>query len=275
MVRFGGSQLASIGDVILHNTVSPHRSRAQRTAGVSSVTRPHLIAMIALAGLCACGVNVVNAPGGAPPLSSAPGEVAFVDYLRNAHRYTLNATDRSGNTYIVLFNSEPNALATTFNGAAPAYSTVDTLTLKLEGVFGGTLTNTIATNYYLLNPYVPLGKTFTTGAPYGLTTSSTPLPTTFTVGNTGSIYSLTYYHDSTMAVIDGDETATYSVYAVDSKTLKVCLSFVLSDVTLVGGSDGLVPGPEETDCYSEGASGAMGLISVAIMVSTDETLDFT
>jgi hypothetical protein len=254
---------------------SPHRSRAQRFAWVSRVTCAHLIAMIAFAGLCACGVSVVNSPGGGGPLSSAPGETAFVDYLRQANRYTLNATGSSGNAYIVLVDSAPNAGAATFNGVAPAYSTVDTLTLKLEGVFGGTLANTIATNHYLLYPYVPLGKTFSTGTPYGLITSSTPLPTTFNVGNTGPVYNLIYYHDSSMAVIDGNETATYSVYAVDSKSLEVCLSFVLSDVTLVGGSDGLVPGPEEKDCYSESALGAMTLISVEIMVSTDEMLNFT
>jgi hypothetical protein len=118
---------------------------------------------------------------------------------------------------------------------------------------GEALANTIVTNHYLLYPYVPLGKTFSTGTPYGLITSSTPPPTTFNVGNTGPVYSLIYYHDASMAVIDGNETAKYSVYAVDSKSLEVCLSFVLSDVTLVGGSDGLVPGPEACSCRRFGA----------------------
>ena len=263
----------------MHTMVSLHRSGARRAAqsaaALALVARTLVIAMIAPAGLCACGVSVVNAPGGGGLLSSAPGETAFVNYLRSAHRHTLIATDSSGNTYTVLLNSEPDAVTTTFDGTAPAYRTVDVRTLKLEGVFGGTLANTIATNYYLLNPYVPLGKISSTGTPYGLITSSTPLPSTFDVGTTGPVYSLTYYHDSSLTVIDGDETATYSAYAVDATTLKVCLSFVLSDVSLAGGSDGLVPGPEETDCYSEDALGDMTLISIAIMVSTDEMLDFT
>ncbi len=141
------------------------------------------ITIIALmGGLSACGGGAVVAAAGAgtAPLSSAPGEAALVNYLQAAHQYTLNATDSSGNSYTIQFNSQPNAATTTFNGEAPAYSTVDTFTLEQNGVL---IATRISTSYYLLNPYVPLGKTFSTGTPYGLVTSSTPFPTTLNVGN--------------------------------------------------------------------------------------------
>ncbi len=231
------------------------------------------IAIIALVGLSACGAGNVSVVGasGTPPLSSAPGEAAFVNYLQGAHHYTLSATDSSGNQYAIQFTSQPNAATSTFNGKAPAYSTMDTLSLEENGVL---IANSISTSYYFLNPYVPLGKTFSIGTPYGLVTSSTPIPATLNVGNTGPVYSLTYYHDSTMTAIDANETVTYSVDANNATTLLMCLNFVLSDVTLVGGADGLVPGAEETDCYSVDASGSATLVSIAITVSTGEMLTF-
>jgi hypothetical protein len=232
---------------------------------------------IALLSVSACGGPAVSVlPGsGSPDLASAPGEAALAAYQQTTHSYTLSASDSSGNSYTLQVDSHPNAGTITFAGDAPAYSTVAALDLKLNGTLGGSVASTVSTSYYLLNPYVPLGKAVNSGSPYGLVTTSTPLPTTFDVGHSGSIYSLTYYHDSTRAVLDGTETASYSVSARDSATLRMCLSFVLSDVTLVGGSDGLVPGQEETDCYSVDASGHADLISVAIMMSGGEILTFT
>jgi len=230
------------------------------------------ITIVVLMGLSACGGGSVGVVGGSgtPALSAAPGEAAVVNYLQGTHQYTLNATDSSGNSYIIQLSSHPNAATSTFNGEAPAYSTVDTLILQKNGA---SVANSISTSYYLLNPYVPLGKTFTTGTPYGLVTSSTPIPTTLNVGNTGSVDSLTYYHDSTKAFIDANETATYSVDANNSATLLMCLSFVLSDVTVVGTGDGLAPNTE-TDCYTVDASGTANLVSIALAPVNGETLDF-
>jgi hypothetical protein len=233
------------------------------------VRTPTIIALMSLSA-CGGGVNVVSG-GGTPDLSSAPGETALVNYLRGAHQDTLNATDSSGNSYTIQFSNQPNAATTTFGGAAPAYSTTATLTLEQNQVV---IESRISTSYYLLNPYVPLGKTFSTGTPYGVVTSTTPFPATLAVGSTGTVNSLSYYHDSTMAVMDGNETTTYSVDAYDSSTLRLCFDFVLSNVTLVGGSDGLVPGTDETDCYSVDAAGNAALVSIAIMVSSGNTLTF-
>lgn len=231
--------------------------------------------IIALTSLSACGGGVVGVVGGGgtTPLSSAPGETALVNYLQGAHQYTLNATDSSGNSYIIQFSSQPNAATTTFNGEAPAYSTVDRLTLEKNGA---PIANSISTTYYLLNPYVPLGKTFGTGTPYGLVTSFTPFPTTLNVGNTGPLDNLTYYHDSTLTFIDANETDTYSVEDSNSTTLLMCLNFVVSDVTVVGTADdfdGLAPDLAETDCYSVDATGTAALVSIALTVG-DKKLNF-
>jgi hypothetical protein len=222
--------------------------------------------------LSACGGGVVGVQGDSSnaPLSSAPGEAAIVNYLQEAHQYTLNATDSSGNRYTIQFSSQPNAATATFDGEAGAHSTTETLTLEKNGT---DITTSISTSYYFLNPYVPLGKTFSNGKPYGLVTSSTPLPATFNVGSTGPVDDLTYYHDSTMAIIDANETGTYSVETDNSTDLRMCLSFAVSDVTLVGTADDLAP-DTEIDCYTVDASGTATLVSIALTVTTGETLTF-
>jgi len=225
------------------------------------------ITIIALLGLCACGGGAVTVEAN---LSSAPGEGALANYLQSTHQYTLHATGSSANSYTLQLSSKPDPSTTTFDGEAPAYGTTDTLTLDEPGA---RVVNLISTNYYLLNPYVPLGKTFSTGTPYGLVTSSTPLPTTLNVGDAGSVDSLTYYHDSTMAVVDAYETGTFSVQANNSTTLLMCLSFVVSGVTAQGTADGLANGTE-TDCYNVDAAGTAALVSIALTVN-GETLNFT
>jgi hypothetical protein len=229
------------------------------------------ITVIALMGFSACGGGSGSNTPTPMNLSSAPGETALVTYLQSTapHQYMLSATDSSGNSYTIQLSSQRNLDPATFNGQAPAYSTVDTLTLDKNGVLAA---NSISTSYYLLNPYVPLGKTYSTGTPYGLVTSSTPFPTTLNVGSSGPVDSLTYYHDSTMAVIDANETGTYSVAASNSTTLLMCLKFVVSDVTAQGTADGLVD-DTESDCYSVDASGDVALVSITLTVN-GETLTF-
>jgi len=154
--------------------------------------------------------------GAAPPanLSSAPGEAAINAYVQASHQGTLNATS-GGNTFSAQYSFAPNPGTTTFNGVT-ANSSVRTVTLYQNGVL---LANSVTTGYFKLNPYVPLGDTTTTGSPYGVVTAFSTLPATLTVGNSGALDSEVYYHDSTMAVVDADETDTYSVNANNSMTL--------------------------------------------------------
>jgi hypothetical protein len=196
-------------------------------------------------------------------LSSAPGEAALVGYLRANHQTTLNGTDTSGNTYSLQVRNVPSAGTTAFNGSAPAYSTGVTLTLDKNGALAA---SNVATAYYLLSPYVPLGAVYGAGMPFAVVISSTPFPTTLDVGSSGPVDNVTYYHDSTMTTLDGDKVGTYSVRANNPITLLVCLTSVLSDVTAQGTADGLAGGTE-TDCYSADASGNAALVSIASMVN--------
>jgi hypothetical protein len=233
-----------------------------------------LIAVIALGVLSGCGGGDSCPPGPKgcgdiggfdfpSNLTSAPGEAALVGYLRADHQATLNATDTSGNRYSLEVTAVPNSGTTTFNGSAPAYSTVVTVTLTKNGALAA---SSAATAYYFLNPYVPLGTVYGAGTPFAVTTSSTPFPATLTVGNSGPMDNFTYFHDSTMAGVDADGTATYSVKADNPLTLLLCLNSVISGVTASGTADGLAAG-QETDCYSVDASANAALRSVTLTVN--------
>ena len=97
-------------------------------------------------------------------------------------------------------------------------------------------------------------------------TSSFPLPATVTVGNSGAFDNLTDYHDSTLAVADADETATYSVEANNSTTLLTCFNTVISGVTAQGTADGLAAGTE-TDCYTVNSAGTAALFTITVTAS--------
>jgi hypothetical protein len=193
---------------------------------------------------------------------SAPGEQSYSTFLQTNSSGTLNASN-GGDTYSIQYTFTAATTTTTFNGSAPAYSTTSALVIGKDGQEVGTGT---ATTYYLLNPYVPLGQVELGGTPYAVVTSSTPLPTTFTVGSSGSIYSQTYYHDSTMTVLDASETLTYSVQANNTSTLLFCTTSQISGVTAQGTTDGLADG-SETDCYTVDAAGNMTFVSVNVTVA--------
>lgn len=230
--------------------------------------RMTLIFSLLTIGACGGGGG---AGGAIPPanLSSAPGEAALVAYLQASHQTMLSAADASGNSYTVQLNSALNAGTTTFNGSAPAYSTTQTIAFQKNSalVESGT-----STSYYLLNPYVPLGETYSSGSPFALVSTYTPFPTTLNVGDAGSVASLTYYHDSTMTTADASETDTYTVGANNSATLLMCLNSVISNVTSQGALDGLADS-SEADCYTVDASGNADLVSIAVTVN-GATLNF-
>jgi hypothetical protein len=218
-----------------------------------------------LAMISACGGGGGSS---APNLSSAPGESAISAYVQANHQSSLNATDGVGNTYNLQISSVPNSGTTTFNGQT-ANSTVDTGNFSHNGLLQS---NDITTEYYTLNPYTPLGSVSNTGTPYEIVTSFSALPATVTVGATGAFASSIFYHDSTQAVIDANSTETFSVKANNSKTLLVCLNFVISNVTAQGTADGLV-NSTESDCYTVDAAGNANLSTIAVTVN-GTTLNF-
>jgi hypothetical protein len=232
-----------------------------------------LLAVIAVMMLAGCsGNSCPSGPKGCgdiggfnipSDLSSAPGEAALVGYLQSSHQATLSATDTSGNSFSLQVDSVPNAGTSSFNGSAPAYSTVETITLQKNGQRAA---SSVSTDYYFLNPYVPLGRTYSTGTPFAVVTSSTPLPATLNVGSSGSVANATYYHDSMMTIRDADEVSSYSVAANSPISLLMCLDFALSNVTTQGQADGLAAATE-TDCYRVDAAGSATLASIALTVN--------
>jgi hypothetical protein len=197
-------------------------------------------------------------------MAAAPGEAALVGYLRRPHQQMLSA-ESSGRFYSLDVNSAPNPGTTTFNGSAPAYSTVNNLTVT-QAHAAAPLASRVTTAYYLMNPYVPLGSASSSGSPYAVVTNYLPFPTMLRVGMSGTVDNLTYYHDSTMSTMDANETVEYSVRANDSATLFLCLSDMVSNVTAHGTADGLANGAE-TDCYTVDSNGHAALSSITLAVS--------
>lgn len=231
--------------------------------------------LIIVSSICAtlvagCGGGGGNGSSQAPPvspaaatnLSSAPGAMAMATYRQGAHKYTLKASN-GANSYTLRVSNVPNAGTTKFNGAAPAYSSVDTVTLDENGVM---IANSVSTDYFLLNPYVLLGRVSATGSPYGVVISSSPLPTTLEVGSSGDMDSLTDYHDSSMSMLDAQEDDTYSVKANNTTTLLLCEDSSITNVTAQGTADDLVD-DSENDCYKVDAGGNAALISVTLTVN--------
>jgi len=196
-------------------------------------------------------------------MSSAPGEAALVGYLQTPHQYTLRAESLAG-SFSLDVTSAPNAGATTFNGSAPAYGTGDKTTVT-EANDPAPLASSTATAYYLTNPYVPLGNVSSSGSPYAVVATFVPFPATITVGMSGKVDDLTYYHDSKMSTMDAEETVDYTISAKDSASLLLCLSSTFSNVTAQGAADGMANGTD-TDCYSVDAAGHAALYSSTRMV---------
>ena len=208
--------------------------------------------------------DVVSIGGRTPvDLASAPGDAALEAYLQASHQYSLNATDGLGNTWTIGITNQAIATPTTFNGVAQAYRTLDTVDLYRNGVLEG---SDVSTSYFQLHPYVALGKVDSKGSPYALATTVSGLPATLTVGSSGLVNNLTYYHNSARSVVDAHEANSYVVEANDQATVSLCLISVISGTTASGTSDGLANGTE-TDCYTVSAAGTVDLVSIHLVAS--------
>jgi len=131
----------------------------------------------------------------------------------------------------------------TFNGHN-ANTSVVALTVAQNGPV---ILTEASTEYYLSNPYAPLGITGTTnGVPWTfLITSYTPLPSTLAVGESGPYSSGTYYDAAGAAI--GSLTQTYTVTAAGPTVLSL-------NINAAGSLNGV--SKAETISYSIAASGA-------------------
>jgi hypothetical protein len=222
--------------------------------------KPAIAVTLLLLGLSACGGGGSSSNSPPPPPSLKSAQAPQQPYTIQST--TLTATDASGNTYTAIFSQTPNSGTVMFNGQT-AYSSALSITILQNGA---TLATEASTDYYLENPFSPLGISGSTNGTswYFLFNSSTPYPTTLTVGDSGPVGSGTYYDATTNAAI-GSLTETYSVTANDPTTV---LLNVYASGMLNGNQE------SETITYTVDASGNIALSSVQVTVN-GQTLTFT
>jgi hypothetical protein len=199
--------------------------------------------------------------------SSPPPPVQHLQSAKApAEPYTIQSTTLTatynGSTYTLIFSQTPNSGTVMFNGQT-AYSSALSITILQNGA---TLATEASTAYYLESPYSPIGLSGSSNGTswYFVFNSTTPYPTTLTVGDSGPIGSGTYYDATTNASI-GSLTETYAVTENDASTV---LLNVYASGMLNGNQE------SETITYTVDASGNIALSSVQITVG-GQTLTFT
>lgn len=222
--------------------------------------KPAIVVTLLLLGLSACGGGGSSSNSPPPPPSLKSAQTPQQPYTIQST--TLTATDASGNTYTAIFSQTPNNGTVMFNGQT-AYNSALSITILQNGA---TLATEASTDYYLENPFSPLGISGSTNGTswYFLFNSTTPYPTMLTVGNSGPVGSGTYYDAATNASI-GSLTETYSVTANNPTTV---LLNVYASGTLNGNQE------SETITYTVDASGNIALSSIQVTVN-GQTLTFT
>ncbi|HYB33212.1 MAG TPA: hypothetical protein VED45_07260 [Steroidobacteraceae bacterium] len=215
-------------------------------------------AALAAAAACGGGGGGSGMPSPMPSLKSAaaPGQPYTIPSSQLTATY-------NGVTYTAVYSETPNNGTVMFDNQLAHSSTV-TISVSANGAQLATQTSTV---YYLENPYNPLGLTETTnGTSYEfLYTSTNPLPTTLTVGDSGPLGSGNYYVPGSQVPV-GSLTETYSVTARDATT--VMLS-VMASGTLNGTA------VSDTVNYSVEAMGNITLVSVVVTVPGLGTLTFS
>jgi len=119
------------------------------------------------------------------------------------------------------------------------------------------------TSYYDSN-YVPLGVS-SVGGNYGVYLTAPTIPTSVSVGETGSIGTETYYTDSTKATVSGTVVESYVVEADTSNTAIVNL--ISKDYNATGA----LTLTEQTR-YRIGAAGTLTPISTDLQYANGSTM---
>lgn len=234
-------------------------------------TTPHDVCQFTLSGLLlialtACGGDggVGGRGGGGAQLSATPQNLESAPAPAEPFDIpsaTLTASSGS-NSYTAIYSETPNNGSTMFDGQEATTSAIS-LTITENG---SPIFTELETAYYLENPYQPLGLTLSSnvGQFNFLYNSTNPLPSTLTVGGSGSLGSGTYYVVNTNDGV-GSLTETYSVTSNDAST-----------VLLSTFATGTVNGQpiSETINYAVNASGALKLQSVGLLIN-GTTLNLT
>lgn len=164
------------------------------------------IAVCTCALLTACGGGGNSSSGPVTSTDTFQFRTAYVSYLQDTRSmpFTITGTS-SGNSVTGNGTATQGSMsAATFEGqAAQAKTTTVTGSYTVSGQ-SKTLAST--TTAYVDSNYNPLGFN---GSSYTVVTSSTPIPTTARVGDTGTWYSATRYSSSSKSTRSGTESATY------------------------------------------------------------------
>ncbi len=163
----------------------------------------------------------------------------------------------------------PNTAATEFREQSPVYRSARTVTLSHNGIAGQPL---LTTEYFLVNPYVPVGRVVGTGSPYAVIVHAYELPKSVNGPASGNLYDMTWYHDNDMSVVDGYIIGTYQVALAEGNAVEVCVTETVARVTATGAKDGL-GNSSQTSCHRIDTAGKVTLVSVAMPVG-DEILTF-
>jgi hypothetical protein len=216
-------------------------------------------ALGAMTLVAACGGGGGYSSPPPPNLMSAPGAAALNAYFQANHSTMLNTT-YNGSTYTVRQDLVLNSGTTTFENMT-VNSETDTATLSKDGVV---VSQAVETDYFTVNPFALAGSVASNGTEYEVVQSFTPLPTTITVGQSGTLANSTVYHDNTKTVTDATVAATWSVQADAPTSVELCLTAVTSAVS--GNPDG-VGNATQVSCYHVTSSGSATLFKVTVMVN--------
>jgi hypothetical protein len=218
-----------------------------------------LAAVTAIGSLVACG-------GGGGAADTTVQSPSLPIYVPGA---TLEATDSSGNTWTATYSSTA-AGTSTFNGQA-AYATAVFFTVQKNATL---IDSESVTEFSLMNPYSPLGLAIGFSSlpgrlSVGTVTSSSPLPSTLAVGESGSLSAGTFGGCACTF------TETYSVTSGSSTALLLNIHRDFPDFGVFHGEaslTGLYSG-SSTMTYSIGGSGASTLVRLQVTID-GTTLNF-
>jgi hypothetical protein len=235
-----------------------HLGRLPRNDTVASVLSPEGVVMKkylacgVLLGLSACGGSSSSRP--ASQLESAPAPAQPFN-IPMSHLIGLYS-------YYMTYSEAANTGTTSFRGQV-AHSATSSL-----AVFNGneTVLAQMKTEYFLANPYAPLGLAgLSSAVSYVLVYNSvTPLPAVLQVNDSGPLVSGTYYQPGTNTSI-GSLTETYSVTGYNSTPLELSIS-----------ATGILNGApiSQTVSYTVDATGNVNLSSFQFTPAGGTTLYF-
>ncbi|CAG4884403.1 protein of unknown function [Georgfuchsia toluolica] len=211
-----------------------------------------LVLLITLSG---CGGGGGGGGGSRGPVASTlsfPLQTGYKALIVNGltKSFTVTGSCTGSGTH----STSPANTAATFEGVA-GLSATTTLTMSLSNCTPASITDTTL-DYYDSN-YVPLGNS-DVAVGYDVWLTPPSMPTSVTVGATGTIGTKTFYTDSTKATGDGKQITTYVIEADTANTAIVNLISNIYDA-----SDTLIA--TEQDRYRIDAAGTLTPISADIL----------